>query len=129
MLARWTRVATGMALAALIEIAGQGVPKRDRKRRQEPPMSRVERVRAQQDRRKIRRAAARDRRTGSRALVAFAPATAGPEPSLPRVRPSAEFLAQLIATRDQAPQTRQRRRAEPADAIAAYAAAIKRFEN
>ena len=32
----------------------------------------------------------------------------------------APFLAHLIATKDQLPQTRERRRAEPADAIAAY---------
>ncbi len=35
-------------------------------------------------------------------------------------RPRANFLAQLIATSAQAPQTRARRRAEPDDAIAAY---------
>jgi len=33
------------------------------------------------------------------------------------------FLAQLIATKDQLPQTRERRRAEPDEAIAAYRAA------
>jgi hypothetical protein len=37
-------------------------------------------------------------------------------------RPRADFLAQLIATIAQAPQTRVRRRAEPEVAIAAYAA-------
>jgi hypothetical protein len=37
-------------------------------------------------------------------------------------RPRADFLAQLIATVAQAPQTRVRRRAEPQEAIAAYAA-------
>jgi hypothetical protein len=36
---------------------------------------------------------------------------------------SAAFLAHLIATKQQAPQTRQRRRAEPEDAVAVYAAA------
>jgi len=36
-------------------------------------------------------------------------------------RPRADFLAQLIATITQAPQTRMRRRAEPEVAIAAYA--------
>ena len=36
-------------------------------------------------------------------------------------RPSAPFLAQLIATAQQAPQTRQRRRAEPDEASASYA--------
>jgi hypothetical protein len=37
-------------------------------------------------------------------------------------RPRADFLAQLIATVAQAPQTRVRRRAEPAEAVAAYEA-------
>ena len=36
----------------------------------------------------------------------------------------AAFLAHLIATKDQAPQTRERRRAEPGEAIAAYRTAI-----
>lgn len=36
-------------------------------------------------------------------------------------RPTAAFLAQLIATALKAPQTRSRRRAEPADANAVYA--------
>jgi hypothetical protein len=40
----------------------------------------------------------------------------------PRNRPEASFLAHLIATDRQVPQTRERRRGEPADAIAAYAA-------
>lgn len=35
-------------------------------------------------------------------------------------RAQADFIAQLIATREQAPQTRARRRAEPEQAIAAY---------
>jgi hypothetical protein len=35
-------------------------------------------------------------------------------------RTSADFLAHLIATADQLPQTRERRRAEPQHAIAAY---------
>lgn len=37
-------------------------------------------------------------------------------------RPNADFIAQLIATSAQAPQTRARRRAEPKEAIAAYRA-------
>ncbi len=37
-------------------------------------------------------------------------------------RQAAPFLAQLIATRAQAPQTRVHRRAEPAEAIARYRA-------
>jgi hypothetical protein len=39
---------------------------------------------------------------------------------LPR---QAAFLAQLIATKQQAPQTRERRRAEPSEALAAYRSA------
>jgi len=39
-------------------------------------------------------------------------------------RPAAVFLAQLIATKQQAPQTRQRRRAEGPDVAARYATAI-----
>lgn len=35
------------------------------------------------------------------------------------------FVAHLIATREQLPQTRARRRAEPDEAVAAYAAAAK----
>ena len=37
-------------------------------------------------------------------------------------RSSADFIAQLIATKTQAPQTRARRRAEPDEATAAYRA-------
>jgi hypothetical protein len=36
------------------------------------------------------------------------------------VAPRANFLAQLIATVVQAPQTRTRRRVEPGEAVAAY---------
>jgi hypothetical protein len=55
-----------------------------------------------------------------RALVALAPAAPHREPS-PHHR-QAPFLAQLIATKQQLPQTRERRRAEPAEAVAAYRA-------
>jgi len=41
-------------------------------------------------------------------------------------RPSAAFLAQLVATAQQAPQTRSRRRATADDAAALYAAADRR---
>jgi hypothetical protein len=37
-------------------------------------------------------------------------------------RARANFIAHLIATSAQAPQTRARRRADPLDAVAAYAA-------
>jgi hypothetical protein len=40
----------------------------------------------------------------------------------PAPRPDPTFLAQLIATADQAPQTRGLRRASPADAQTAYGA-------
>jgi hypothetical protein len=58
--------------------------------------------------------------TESRALVAVSPTAAEREP-VAGFR-QAPFLAQLIATRDQIAQTRERRRAEPAEAIAAYRA-------
>jgi hypothetical protein len=52
-------------------------------------------------------------------LVGSGPATAvDPAGS----RPLAGFLAELIATAQQAPQTRRRRRAEPKEASAIYAA-------
>jgi hypothetical protein len=41
-------------------------------------------------------------------------------PAAPVTRPSANFVAHLIATWAQAPQTRTRRRADPAEAINAY---------
>ena len=37
------------------------------------------------------------------------------------------FLAQLIATSEKLPQTREKRRAEPADVIAAYQATVSRL--
>ena len=58
----------------------------------------------------------------SRALVLVTPATATDEPTPARDHRCATFLAHLIATKDRLPQTRERRRAEPADAIAAYRA-------
>ena len=53
----------------------------------------------------------------SRALVVTSP-TAVTQTS--PVYRQAAFLAHLRATKDQAPQTRERRRAEPNEAIAAY---------
>ena len=58
----------------------------------------------------------------SHALIPLAPVADAHEPH--SVMRQAPFLAQLIATKDQHPQTRERRRAEPADAVAAYRAAI-----
>lgn len=54
--------------------------------------------------------------TQGRALVV----TEAEEAQTASVYRQAPFLAHLIATKDHAPQTRERRRAEPAEAIAAY---------
>lgn len=51
------------------------------------------------------------------ALVPIAPIA---EPLRPGGRSRADFIAQLIATDIQAPQTRARRRAEPNEATSAY---------
>ena len=56
----------------------------------------------------------------SRALIPIEPANGVREAPTAGQRPYAGFLAQLIATAGQLPQTRERRRAEPEDAIAAY---------
>ena len=71
--------------------------------------------------------AAAEQAAPSRAMVALTPA-AGLRLS-PQTHQEAPFLAQLLATKDQHPQTRERRRAAPEDAIAAYhaAAALNRF--
>ena len=55
------------------------------------------------------------------ALAVIAPAGAIEKPYASG-RPNADFIAQLIATKAQAPQTRARRRAEPDVASAAYRA-------
>ena len=61
-------------------------------------------------------------RSECRSLVTINPAQRGdavrPRPS----RPSAPFLAHLIANAQQAPQTRSRRRAEPTEAMVLYRA-------
>jgi hypothetical protein len=60
-----------------------------------------------------------------RALIAIE-APHRDERAAPSIRhPSAPFLAHLIATRMQAPQTRERRRAEPAQASAVYRSMTK----
>lgn len=59
----------------------------------------------------------------ARSLVAVSPLRHRPDDPYHRPRPSAVFLAHLIATAQQAPQTRARRRAEPKDASAHYASA------
>lgn len=57
--------------------------------------------------------------TQCRALVALAPAAAMHGGRSPVYRPAA-FLAHLIATHAQHPQTRERRRAQPEDAVQSY---------
>ncbi len=59
----------------------------------------------------------------SRSLVPVSPPQR--EPDRPSGRSSTFFLAHLIATNDKLPQTRARRRAEPGEAIAAYAAGLR----
>jgi hypothetical protein len=66
-----------------------------------------------------RDAAPVEHHSDSRALVALTPAVM-PAPQMSFRQ--AAFLAHLIAVKDQLPQTRERRRAEPGEAIAAYRA-------
>lgn len=61
----------------------------------------------------------------SRALVVVEPPAERPRRAIHREAP---FLAQLIATKAQHPQTRVRRRAEPDEAIAAYRATAELVE-
>jgi hypothetical protein len=58
----------------------------------------------------------------STALLPVGLGNSSTDPSADFGRPRADFLAQLIATVAQAPQTRMRRRAEPAEAVAVYGA-------
>ena len=60
----------------------------------------------------------------SRALIPVEAAIPTREGPTAGQRPYAGFLAHLIATADQLPQTRERRRAEPEDAIAAYRSTV-----
>lgn len=69
---------------------------------------------------------AKPKETGTAMVLASPPAATG-EPSLARRWTSASYLAHLIATRNGLPQTRERRRAEPEEATAAYAAALERI--
>lgn len=61
----------------------------------------------------------------SNALVIVEPAARVAPPSITAGGRSAQFLAHLIAMDQQAPQTRTRRRAEPAQANLAYRAALE----
>jgi hypothetical protein len=60
------------------------------------------------------------------ARVPIALGTTAPDWCGRQIRPRADFLAQLIATAAQAPQTRARRRAQPAEAVAIYGAIDRR---
>lgn len=72
------------------------------------------------------RCADRNGSATGRALVVL---TEPPEPALPLRRPidrsRAAFVAQLIAVNQHLPQTRERRRAAPGEAVAAYAATMQ----
>ena len=63
----------------------------------------------------------------ARALVVVEPPMPQGDARWPMRHPAAPFIAQLIATRLRAPQTRARRRAEPEEAIAAYRAMMSRY--
>jgi hypothetical protein len=68
-----------------------------------------------------------DSPSSCRALTTVAGAEPDAHPRRP-VRQAAAFLTHLIATARQVPQARQRRRAEPAEVIAAYQATIARLQ-
>jgi hypothetical protein len=59
------------------------------------------------------------------ALIAVEAPPQSERPAQSTRHPSAPFVAQLIATRMQAPQTRARRRAEPDEATAVYRSMTK----
>jgi hypothetical protein len=63
--------------------------------------------------------------SASRALIPVAAPTPSDRTGPATRRPLAAFLAHLIATQTQAPQTRARRRAEPEDAIGLYLATTR----
>ena len=60
--------------------------------------------------------------TASRALVIVGPPRRAEQVQSPTPPRPANFLAHLIATKAQLPQTRLRRRVEPAEAVAFYRA-------
>ncbi len=57
----------------------------------------------------------------NKSLVPVTPINRDRDKRHPASRPDSGFVAHLIATRTKAPQTRTRRRAEPGEAISAYA--------
>jgi hypothetical protein len=70
--------------------------------------------------------AAQSSDASSRALVPVETPVQIDTPSAARTRPSAVFLAHLIAIAERAPQTRQRRRGEAGEASALYAGSVAR---
>ena len=68
-----------------------------------------------------------DSPSSSRALVVVGSDAPEPHARGP-VQRASNFVTQLIASARQVPQTRQRRRAEPAEVIAAYRATIERIQ-
>jgi hypothetical protein len=68
-----------------------------------------------------------DSPSSSKALVRLVSVQDEPHVAAATTRPAA-FLAHLIATRQQLPQTRARRRAEPSDVIAAYQAVMAKIQ-
>lgn len=71
---------------------------------------------------------ASDLPSSSRALVPLIRLASRNEDEQHRpARRAANFLTQLIATQQKAPQAREKRRADPAEVIAAYQATIARI--
>ena len=66
--------------------------------------------------------------SSSRALVTIATETQGAHPHRP-IQRAASFIAQLLANAGRLPQARQRRRADPAEVIAAYRATVERLQS
>jgi hypothetical protein len=67
-----------------------------------------------------------DSPSSSRALVLVGPAAPKSYPRRP-VQRVASFVTQLIANANRVPQTREKRRAEPTEVIAAYRATVERL--
>ena len=63
----------------------------------------------------------------SRALVLVGPAAPDVHPRRP-IQRVASFVTQLIANAHRVPQTREKRRAEPTEVIAAYRATVERLQ-
>jgi hypothetical protein len=68
-----------------------------------------------------------DSPSSSRALVTTAADSCDVHPHRP-IRRVASFITQLIANANRLPQARERRRADPAEVIAAYRATVERLQ-